>query len=65
MEVPATKAQKSGIIRPTPDGGMAGLAERPKPGTAPSRPASVGRNVLEPEHFDILPALPPGHGGEI
>ena len=44
---------------------MAGLVEKPEPGSEPSNLASIGRYVLEPEIFDILQVQPPGHGGEI
>lgn len=65
MEVAATEAQKYGVVRPGADGAVAGLVEKPAPGTEPSRLASIGRYVLEPEIFEILHAQPPGHGGEI
>ena len=65
MEVEAAEAQKYGIVRPSMDGSVAGLVEKPAPGTEPSRLASIGRYVLEPEILDILKAQPPGHGGEI
>ena len=65
MPVTADQARKYGIVRPGPGGTVAGLVEKPKAGTEPSLLASVGRYALEPEIFDILRALPPGHGGEI
>ena len=65
MKVEAAEAQKYGIVRPGPDGTVAGLVEKPATGKAPSLLASIGRYVLEPEIFDILKAQPPGHGGEI
>lgn len=65
MEVSAPEAQKYGIVRPGSDGSVAGLVEKPAPGTEPSLLASIGRYVLEPEILDILKAQPPGHGGEI
>jgi len=65
MDVAAEDAHKYGIVRPGPDGTVAGLVEKPKPGTEPSTMASIGRYVLEPEILDILKAQPPGHGGEI
>ena len=43
----------------------AGLVEKPKLEDAPSRLASIGRYVLEPEILDILTETPPGAGGEI
>jgi UTP--glucose-1-phosphate uridylyltransferase len=41
------------------------MVEKPAPGTAPSRLASIGRYVLPPEIFPILAETPPGRGGEI
>jgi UTP--glucose-1-phosphate uridylyltransferase len=41
------------------------LVEKPKPGTAPTRLAIIGRYVLPPEIFDILEHTQPGSGGEI
>ena len=46
-------------------GAVAGLVEKPSAAQAPSRLASMGRYVLEPQIFDILRAQKPGHGGEI
>ena len=65
MEVAAAEAHKYGIVRPGEGGTVAGLVEKPRAGTEPSRLASIGRYVLEPEIFDILRAQPAGHGGEI
>ena len=65
MEVLPEEAQKYGIVEPGIDGSVAGLVEKPAPGTEPSRLASIGRYVLEPEIFDILRTQPPGKGGEI
>ena len=65
MEVSQAEASRYGIVRPGPGGTVAGLVEKPRLGTEPSRMASVGRYVLEPEIFDILRAQTPGHGGEI
>ncbi len=41
------------------------MVEKPKPGTAPSRWAIVGRYVLPPSIWPLLAATRPGHGGEI
>jgi len=41
------------------------MIEKPKPGTAPSRWAIVGRYVLPPAIWPILAATKPGVGGEI
>lgn len=65
MEVLAEEAQKYGIVEPSGDGSVAGLVEKPAPGTETSRLASIGRYVLEPEIFDILRTQPAGKGGEI
>ena len=41
------------------------MIEKPRPGTAPSRWAIVGRYVLPPAVWPLLEATAPGHGGEI
>jgi UTP--glucose-1-phosphate uridylyltransferase len=41
------------------------MVEKPKPGTAPSRLAIVGRYVLPPAIWPMLAETPPGVGGEI
>ena len=41
------------------------MVEKPKPGTAPSRWAIVGRYVLPPAVWSLLEETKPGHGGEI
>jgi UTP--glucose-1-phosphate uridylyltransferase len=41
------------------------MVEKPKPGTAPSRWAIVGRYVLTPAVWPLLEATTPGVGGEI
>jgi UTP--glucose-1-phosphate uridylyltransferase len=41
------------------------VVEKPKPETAPSTLAAIGRYVLTPEIFRVLRALEPGVGGEI
>jgi UTP--glucose-1-phosphate uridylyltransferase len=41
------------------------LVEKPRPGTAPTRLAIVGRYVLPPSIWPALAATTPGHGGEI
>lgn len=69
-EVPADDVSKYGIVRPgtCSDSGeiaVAGLVEKPARDAAPSRLASFGRYVFEPEIFEILRALRPGAGGEI
>lgn len=65
IEVAPEEAQKYGIVEPGADGSVAGLVEKPAPGTEPSCLASIGRYVLEPEIMDILRTQPPGKSGEI
>jgi len=40
------------------------MVEKPRPEEAPSNLAIVGRYLLPPEIFDLLEAIPQGHGGE-
>lgn len=66
MEVASADVRKYGIIRPgDAPGSVAGLIEKPQLAQAPSRLASIGRYVLEPEILDILAETPAGAGGEI
>jgi UTP--glucose-1-phosphate uridylyltransferase len=66
MEVAQAHVSKYGIIRPgDTSSAVAGLVEKPLVEEAPSRLASIGRYVLEPEILDILAEMPPGTGGEI
>lgn len=66
MDVPVQDVSKYGIVVPGREPGcVAGLVEKPEIGDAPSRMASIGRYVLEPEILDILVGLAPGAGGEI
>jgi UTP--glucose-1-phosphate uridylyltransferase len=41
------------------------MVEKPKPGTAPSRLAAVGRYLLDPQILTTLERTPKGAGGEI
>jgi len=41
------------------------LVEKPPPESAPSNLAIVGRYILPPEVFEVLPEVPPGANGEI
>ena len=59
-----------GAVIPTSDivdGVMSigGAVEKPAPGEAPSLFGVLGRYVFQPEIFDHLAKLEPGHGGEI
>ena len=69
-EVEDENVHKYGIVRPGPAGPdgrvtVAGLIEKPSLSEAPSRLASMGRYVFDPEIFPILRGLKPGAGGEI
>jgi UTP--glucose-1-phosphate uridylyltransferase len=69
MEVPAGKEHMYGIVAGDRDAGgrmrIREMVEKPRPGTAPSRWAIVGRYVLPPEIWSHLAATRPGAGGEI
>jgi UTP--glucose-1-phosphate uridylyltransferase len=69
MEVPAGKEHMYGIVAGDRDASghmrIREMVEKPKPGTAPSRWAIVGRYVLPPEIWGHLAATKPGAGGEI
>jgi UTP--glucose-1-phosphate uridylyltransferase len=69
MEVPAGKEQLYGIVAGELDATghmrIRSMVEKPKPGTAPSRWAIVGRYVLPPAIWDQLAHTRPGAGGEI
>ncbi len=70
MEVPPAEVSKYGIIRPgrkfsKTRTDVEALVEKPAEADAPSRMASIGRYILEPEIFETIRSLPPGHGGEI
>jgi UTP--glucose-1-phosphate uridylyltransferase len=69
MEVPAGQEHMYGIVagERDPRGRMRirEMVEKPRPGTAPSRWAIVGRYVLPPAVWAHLAATRPGAGGEI
>ena len=44
---------------------IAGMVEKPKPGTAPSDLTILGRYILQPEIFAVLGEQEPGAGGEV
>ncbi|MCB1390277.1 MAG: UTP--glucose-1-phosphate uridylyltransferase GalU, partial [Rhodobacteraceae bacterium] len=69
-EVAEAELHKYGIVRPGPAGAdgqvtVAGLVEKPSLAEAPSRLASMGRYVFDPEIFEVLRRLRPGAGDEI
>jgi UTP--glucose-1-phosphate uridylyltransferase len=69
MEVPAGMEHMYGIVAGDLDDRgrlrIREMVEKPKPGTAPSRLAIVGRYVLPPEIWPALASTKPGAGGEI
>jgi UTP--glucose-1-phosphate uridylyltransferase len=69
MEVPEGREHMYGIVAGDLDGQgrmrIRDMVEKPKPGTAPSRWAIVGRYVVPPEIWPHLAATKPGAGGEI
>lgn len=69
LEVPEDHTHRYGIVAPgAVDGDVTevkGFVEKPKPGTAPSRLAAIGRYVLQPEVMTILDRHEKGAGGEI
>ena len=68
-EVPKVRTSSYGIISPGAANGdtveVKGLVEKPKPESAPSNLAVIGRYILQPELMAILDAQEPGAGGEI
>jgi len=69
MEVPREQTASYGIVSPEHAGAelsaIRALVEKPKPESAPSTLAVVGRYVLTPRVFERLAAVQPGSGGEI
>jgi UTP--glucose-1-phosphate uridylyltransferase len=69
MEVPPGHEHMYGIVAGTPDGPgrirITDMIEKPKPGTAPTRLAIVGRYLLPPTIWPLLERTKPGVGGEI
>jgi UTP--glucose-1-phosphate uridylyltransferase len=68
MEVPPGREHMYGIVAGDLEGGrmrIREMVEKPKPGTAPSRWAIVGRYVVPPEIWGHLETTKPGAGGEI
>ncbi|RVT83396.1 UTP--glucose-1-phosphate uridylyltransferase GalU [Rhodobacteraceae bacterium CCMM004] len=69
MEVPDDKASSYGILDVAEDDGnmarVKAMVEKPKPGTAPSNLAVIGRYILSPTVLDTLESQRTGAGGEI
>lgn len=68
QEVPLEHVSRYGVVNGaserTSSWPVTNIVEKPSLGDEPSRFAVVGRYILTPEIFEILQALPPGHGGE-
>ena len=69
QEVAEDAAHLYGVITPgARDGALTevrGLVEKPRPGTAPSNLAVIGRYILQPEVMRVLQDQETGAGGEI
>jgi UTP--glucose-1-phosphate uridylyltransferase len=69
MEVPVGQEHLYGIVAGELDTHgrlrITDMVEKPKPGTAPTRLAIVGRYLLPPSVWGMLAATTPGVGGEI
>lgn len=69
QEVPNDETHRYGIIDPLTSEGrlyqVKNFVEKPKPGTAPSNLAIIGRYILTPEIFMYLQKQEVGAGGEI
>jgi UTP--glucose-1-phosphate uridylyltransferase len=67
--VPEDQAQNYGVVAIGDGDGtvfpITGMVEKPKPGTAPSNLAILGRYILQPEIFGYLSQQQKGAGGEI
>ncbi|MEH7494527.1 UTP--glucose-1-phosphate uridylyltransferase GalU [Neobacillus niacini] len=67
--VPNTETHRYGIIDPSSQEGrryqVSNFVEKPKPGTAPSNLAIMGRYILTPEIFMFLDRQEKGAGGEV
>ena len=69
QDVPRQDTSKYGIVATEPmnasEERVVGIVEKPRPESAPSTLAVVGRYVLRPEIFAELATTPRGSGGEI
>jgi UTP--glucose-1-phosphate uridylyltransferase len=69
QQVADDQTDKYGVITPGyRDGALTevlGLVEKPRPGTAPSNLAVIGRYILQPEVMRVLETQGKGAGGEI
>ncbi len=68
-QLPDDQLQNYGVVAVGKGNGtvfpITGMVEKPKPGTAPSNLAILGRYILQPEIFAYLTEQEPGEGGEI
>ena len=67
-EVPTSEVHRYGILDGRFEKGffrITNLVEKPKPESAPSNFAIIGRYILTPQIFGILEKQKPGAGGEI
>jgi UTP--glucose-1-phosphate uridylyltransferase len=68
-EVPEDQTSSYGIVVGDPVDDrtrkLTRLVEKPRPGTAPSRDAIVGRYLFTPDVFEKIQRTAPGYGGEI
>jgi len=69
MEVAPARASAYGVLDIQDDMGtmvsVKGMVEKPKPGTAPSNLAVIGRYILAPTVMDNLDRITPSAGGEL
>ena len=69
MEVPPARASAYGVLDIRDDMGtmvsVKGMVEKPKPGTAPSNLAVIGRYILAPTVMENLDRITPSAGGEL
>jgi UTP--glucose-1-phosphate uridylyltransferase len=69
MEVPPRRASSYGVLDVADDMGsmvsVKGMVEKPKPGTAPSNLAVIGRYILAPTVMENLDRITPSAGGEL
>lgn len=66
-EVPDRETHLYGCIAPKPgsEHGVAGIVEKPPPGTAPSNLVQIGHFLFTPVLFEVLDGLSLGKGGEL
>ena len=69
MDVPREHTNRYGVLATGKEDGrlveVRGLVEKPKPEEAPSTLSVIGRDILQPEVFDLIADQEPGAGGEV